>query len=72
MNYCINTGYPLQRWCRIVNTMIFKETGVYKVHRLRVIHIVEADLNLLYATKWRQLIRSVDNKNGIHSGQYGG
>ena len=45
--------------------MIFKEAGSYKIHRLRVIHIYEADFNLLLAscrsrrthpcrTMWRQ------------------
>ena len=72
LNYCIKTGYPLKRWCRIVNMMIFKEVGVYKVHRLRVLHIFEADLNLLYAVKWRQLVRQADHHDRINPGQYGG
>lgn len=72
INYCIATGYTLQRWRQVINTMIFKEDQNYKVHKLRVIHIFEADLNLLYAVKWRQMIRQMDQHNQIHQGQYGG
>jgi hypothetical protein len=72
INYCIQTGYILERWKTIVNTMIFKDTGVYKIHRLRVIHIYEADFNLLLAVKWRQLLQSADQRNLINPGLFGG
>jgi hypothetical protein len=72
INYCIDTGYILERWKTIVNTMIFKDTGVYKIHRLRVIHIYEADFNLLLAVKWRQLLQSADQRNLINPGLFGG
>lgn len=72
INYCIRTGYPLRRWCQTLNTMIFKDHGIFKIHRLRVIHIFEADLNLLYACKWRQLVNHADANHLIHSGQFGG
>jgi hypothetical protein len=51
INCCIGAGHVLERWKTIVNVMIFKDTGVYKIHRLRVIHIYEADFNLLLAVK---------------------
>ena len=72
MNYCIQTGYVLERWKTIVNTMIFKDNGNYKIHRLRVIHIYEADFNLLLAVKWRQLLRSADSRDAINHGLFGG
>jgi hypothetical protein len=72
MNYCIRTGYVLERWKTIVNTMIFKDNGNYKIHRLRVIHIYEADFNLLLAVKWRQLLRSADSRDAINHGLFGG
>jgi hypothetical protein len=52
--------------------MIFKESGNYKIHRLRVIHIYEADFNMLLAVKWRQMLRAADQKQLLHQGQYGG
>ena len=71
LNYCIQTNYTLRRWLTIVNTMIFKEPGNYKIHRLRVIHIYEADFNLLLAVKWRQLLHANESKNLINKGLYG-
>ena len=41
MNFCIRTGHVLHRWRVVVNTMIFKDPGNFKIHRLRVLHIYE-------------------------------
>jgi hypothetical protein len=72
INYAIRHQYVLRRWTSIVNTMIFKETGVYQIHRLRVIHIYEADFNLLLAVKWRRLLHHADQAGLVHARQYGG
>ena len=72
INFCLRTGYVLERWKTIINTMIFKETGNYQIHRLRVIHIYEADFNLLLAVKWRQLLQSADLLGLINEGLFGG
>ena len=72
INYCIRNNHALQRWKKVVNVMIFKEIGNYKIHRLRIIHIYEADFNMILAVKWRQLLRSADEKQLINKGQYGG
>jgi hypothetical protein len=72
INFCIESGYVLDRWKHIVNTMIFKDTGNYKIHRLRVIHIYEADFNLLLPVKWRELLHAADRRGTINPGQYGG
>ena len=72
MNYCIRNSHILQRWKTVVNVMIFKEPGNYKIHRLRVIHIYEADFNLILAVKWRQLLHYADKRDTINEGQYGG
>jgi hypothetical protein len=45
--------YSLTRWKTIVSMMIYKEPGNVKIHRLRVIHLYEADLSLLLGIKWR-------------------
>jgi hypothetical protein len=39
INRCIHIGHVLERWKTIANVMIFKDLGVYKIHRLQVIHI---------------------------------
>ena len=52
--------------------MILKEELNTKIHRLRVIHLYEADYNLLLGVKWRKLMHhAVDNKL-LHNSQYGG
>ena len=72
INYCIRNTYVLNRWKTVVNVMIFKDPGNFKIHRLRVIHIYEADFNLILAVKWRQMLHKANNDNLIHEGQYGG
>ena len=52
--------------------MIFKDHNVYRIHRLRVIHIYEADFNLVLAVKWRQLLHSAEQRELLHHGLYGG
>jgi hypothetical protein len=72
INFCIQHGHVLSRWTQIVNTMIFKDEGNYRIHRLRVIHIYEADFNLLLAVKWRALLKFADRAGLINKGQFGG
>ena len=72
INYCLRNIYVLQRWKTIVNIMIFKEPGNCKIHKLRVIHIYEADFNALCAIKWRSTLHFAVNNHLINEGQYGG
>jgi hypothetical protein len=51
INYATKHKYTYDRWKTIVNVMIQKEPGNSKIHRLRVIHIYEADFNLLIGVK---------------------
>jgi hypothetical protein len=44
---CTKLGVSLHRWQETVTTMLEKDHGRPKLHRLRVIHLLEADLNLL-------------------------
>jgi hypothetical protein len=44
---CIKHGISLQHWQQIVTKMLKKDTGHPKLHRLRVLHLLEADFNLL-------------------------
>jgi len=56
LNYTIRFGYQLQRWRKLVNVMLEKDVCRPRIHRLRVIHIYEADYNLLLAVKWRETL----------------
>ena len=72
MNYAIDHKYSFQRWQKIVNFMILKEPGNTKVHRLRVIHLYEADFNLLLGVKWRKLVHHAIDKHLFNEWQFGG
>ena len=56
LNFALEEGYAFTRWNTIVNTLIPKDTGSSKIHRLRVIHLYEADYNLILGVKWRELL----------------
>ena len=71
LNYALRFGHSFHRWKTIVNVMIQKDPGNSKIHRLRVIHIYEADYNLLLGVKWRQLLHQAEDKGLINKGCYG-
>ena len=72
INYAIKHKYSLTRWKTIVNMMIYKEQGNVKIHRLRVIHLYEADLGFLWGAKWGKAMRTAVKEKTLHQGQYGG
>lgn len=43
LNYAINKSYTYEQWQQVANFMIQKEAGNNKIHRLRMIHLYEAD-----------------------------
>jgi hypothetical protein len=50
-NYTLTHGYSFERWRTVVNVMLHKEPGNSKIHRRRVIHLYEADHNLILGLK---------------------
>ena len=71
LNYCAKTGYSLHRWQTIVTTTIPKEAGNFKIHRLRVIHLYEADLTALFSIWSRRMIVNSEKKKTINEGSFG-
>ena len=71
LNYATHFGYSFDKWKCIVNTMLEKDKGLPKIHRLRVIHLYEADYNLILGVKWRQVLHSAAAKGLINEGCYG-
>ena len=71
LNYAIQFGYPYAKWKCIVNTMLEKDKGMPKLHRLRVIHLYEADYNLILGVKWRQALHHATSRGLINEGCYG-
>jgi hypothetical protein len=47
INYALERGYSFQRWQKVANSILFKEPNNIKIHRTRVIHLYEADYNLV-------------------------
>lgn len=71
LNYALKFGHTHTRWTKIVNIMLQKDPGHPRIHRLRVIHIYEADYNLLLAVKWRQALHYAEDHKLLNSGLYG-
>lgn len=71
LNYAIKFGYSFNRWQKIVNVMLKKDPTDSRIHRLRVIHLYEADYNLLLAVKWRQAIHHAEDNALLNKGLYG-
>jgi len=72
INLALDNKYSYERWKTIVNFMILKEAGNYKIHRLRVIHLYEFDYNLVLSVKWRKLIQNSLHAGNLNKGQFGG
>ena len=72
INYAIEHKYSYERWKHVVNQMIYKDPGNTKIHRLRVIHLYECDLNFILGCKWREAIHKAQEEGTINEGQYGG
>ena len=71
LNYSLERGYSYTRWQRIANTILFKDPGCAKIHRTRVIHIYEADFNLMLGIKWRVALYQAEALKQLNDGQYG-
>ena len=65
-------GIVLKRWKNAVNIMIEKDKGSPKLHRLRVIQLMEADLNFCLSTVFGKRIMEFATKYcGLSENQYG-
>jgi hypothetical protein len=72
INYALKFGYSYKRWKVVVNIMIQKDPGNIKIHRLRVIHLYEADYNLILGVKWREAMHLAEDNKLLNDSQYGG
>jgi hypothetical protein len=72
INYPLERGYLYHRWQTVANAMLFKETGNIKIHRTRVIHLYEADVNLCMGSKWRNAVFQAEDLDELNQGQYDG
>jgi hypothetical protein len=62
----------LHRWIQVVNVMIYKKPGCVELDKLRVIHLFEADFNLMIGILFgRRAMYHQVNKNLINPTQFG-
>lgn len=68
----VKSGNTLRRWCNSSSLMLEKTPGSPKIHKLRVIHVYEADYNLMLKILWaRQLVWKSHSQHMLHRGQSG-
>ena len=73
MKIAFMNGIFLERYKRTVTTLIAKEKGRPRIHRLRPIHIVEIELQALSKSQWaKKFIKRAERNNMITDSQYGG
>ena len=70
LNYALGRGYAYERWHTINNTIIFKDPDNVRIHRTQVIHIYEADYNLMLGIKWRMALYQAEKLRELNQGQY--
>ena len=71
LNYALERGYAYVRWRAVVNTILFKDPDNVRIHRTRVIHIYEADYNLMLGIKWRAALYQAEEFRAFNDGQFG-
>jgi hypothetical protein len=68
----VKSGTSLERWQHSTTAMIEKIPGTPKINKLRVIHLYEADYNLVLQILWgRRLVWNAHTQNRINEGQAG-
>ena len=71
LNYGLKYGYCFNRWKKVVTTLIEKEPGDPRIHRLRVIHLYEDCYNLLLGLMYRKSLYAAEDQDVLHEGNYG-
>ena len=72
MNIATSRGIAIPRWSNATNVLIEKDPGRPRIHRLRIIHLFEADFNLFLKLQWgHRLVRKALELDILHPGQHG-
>lgn len=68
----MHKGTPLDRWKNVTTCMIEKIPGLSRLDKLRVIHLIEVDYNLILKIIWaRKTVWNSHNKRLLNNGQAG-
>ena len=65
------TGYYQKRWQFGVNSLLTKERGNYRIHRLRTILLYEADYNFSNKILGLRMMKHAEDNNVLAPKQYG-
>ncbi len=72
MNMAVLWGYPPRRWRNVTMFVLEKEKGKPKIHRLRNIHLYEADYNFVLKLLWlKRLVHHAEHHKLLHDSQWG-
>ena len=71
INKVIQNGISLKRWQTVHSIAIPKDKNNTFVHRIRNIHIYEADYNFILKQKWGEAVASAEKHEQLHTSQYG-
>ena len=73
MCLALSYGIVLDRWKTTITTLICKDDNKPYIHRLRPLHIVEAELQFFSKNQWsHKLIGQAEHLKNISPSQYGG
>ena len=73
MKVSMSHNVLIPRYCKTVTTLMAKEPGQPKIHRLRPLHLIEIELQAIAKSQWsKKLIRHSEYKRLITDSQYGG
>jgi hypothetical protein len=68
----VSGGIAVPRWCNATNVMIEKNPGLPRMHRIRIVHLFEADYNFFLKIQWgHQPVQHTCNLNVLHDSQHG-
>jgi hypothetical protein len=66
MSVPLATGFCLERWKKAIDVMLEKITGVVRSNKLRIIQLLEADLNQVLGIAFaRKIAKLAKNNEGI-------
>jgi hypothetical protein len=72
LNLAIEHCNVYKRWEKIVNATIEKIPGTPQLHKLRVIHLIESDFNLMIGILWgRRLMQQAEANGSLGVEQHG-
>jgi hypothetical protein len=72
LNLLVSSGLSLERWQNASNVLIEKDPGEPRLHRLRIIHLFEADYNLILKLLCgSRLVRTGEKLKQLNNNQHG-